>query len=90
MNCRPGIARLVEKEWGYLRDYRMNAPAGCLVLTSSRGADDLGVALTEAASRGFIPKEMFTGAAFARLLLEPELYTPFLTYALEVARVAKG
>ena len=39
-----------------------------VVLTSSRGADDLGAALGEAPSRGFIPKETFSGAAFAVLL----------------------
>ncbi len=43
-----------------------DAPA--VVLTSSRSADDLGVALNETVSRGFIPKERFTGAAFRRLL----------------------
>lgn len=39
------------------------APA--VVLTSSRSADDLGVALSETPARAFIPKAAFTGAAFA-------------------------
>ena len=39
-----------------------------VVLTSSRSARDLGVALTEAPARGFIPKASFTGAAFAELV----------------------
>lgn len=39
-----------------------------VVLTSSRRAEDLGAALGEAPSRGFIPKEAFTGAAFAAIL----------------------
>ena len=39
-----------------------------VVLTSSRSAGDLGVALAEAPARGFIPKASFTGAAFAELL----------------------
>ncbi len=42
------------------------APA--VVLTSSRSARDLGVALREASARGFIPKASFTGAAFAELV----------------------
>lgn len=42
-----------------------------VVLTSSRSARDLGVALDEAPARGFIPKAGFTGAAFARLLVQP-------------------
>jgi DNA-binding NarL/FixJ family response regulator len=42
------------------------APA--VVLTSSRSARDLGVALREAPARGFIPKASFTGAAFAKLV----------------------
>ena len=39
-----------------------------VVLTSSRSAGDLGVALREAPARGFIPKASFTGAAFAELV----------------------
>ena len=39
-----------------------------VVLTSSRSAGDLGVALDEAPARGFIPKARFTGAAFAELV----------------------
>ena len=42
-----------------------------VVLTSSRSADDLGAALDEAPSRGFIPKERFTGAGFTALLERP-------------------
>jgi DNA-binding NarL/FixJ family response regulator len=45
-----------------------DAPA--VVLTSSRNADDLGAVLDQAPSRGFIPKDKFTGAAFAALLEE--------------------
>jgi CheY-like chemotaxis protein len=47
------------------------APA--VVLTSSRAAQDLGVALAEAPSRGFIPKERFSSGAFAALLEGHEL-----------------
>lgn len=39
-----------------------------VVLTSSRTADDLGIALDDSAARGFIPKEEFSGPAFARVL----------------------
>jgi DNA-binding NarL/FixJ family response regulator len=39
-----------------------------VVLTSSRSACDLGIALAEAQARGFIPKASFTGAAFAELV----------------------
>ena len=39
-----------------------------VVLTSSRSERDLGVALREAQARGFIPKDSFTGAAFAELV----------------------
>jgi hypothetical protein len=39
-----------------------------VVLTSSRSADDLGAALDEAPARGFIPKNTFSGEAFAALL----------------------
>jgi DNA-binding NarL/FixJ family response regulator len=39
-----------------------------VVLTSSRSAHDLGVGLSEAPARGFIPKASFTGAAFAELV----------------------
>lgn len=46
-----------------------DAPA--IVLTSSRSARDLGVALNEAPVRGFIPKAAFTGAALAALLERP-------------------
>ncbi len=42
------------------------APA--VVLTSSRSACDLGVALNETPARGFIPKAAFTGAAFTELV----------------------
>ena len=38
-----------------------------VVLTSSRSADDLGVALLDAPARGFIPKESFTSAALMEL-----------------------
>src|SRR5262249_7713999 len=43
-----------------------NAPA--VVLTSSRSAHDLGVAVREAPARGFIPKASLTGAAFAEMV----------------------
>lgn len=39
-----------------------------VVLTSSRSAADLGVALDDARARGFIPKGEFSGAAFAELV----------------------
>jgi CheY-like chemotaxis protein len=39
-----------------------------VVLTSSRSAVDLGVALRAAPARGFIAKSKLTGAAFAALL----------------------
>ena len=39
-----------------------------VVLTSSRSDHDLGVALSQAPARGFIPKASFTGAAFAELV----------------------
>jgi len=39
-----------------------------VVLTSSRSASDLGVALREAPARGFIPKASFSGSAFAELV----------------------
>ncbi len=39
-----------------------------VVLTSSRSACDLGVALDAARARGFIPKADFSGAAFAELV----------------------
>jgi DNA-binding NarL/FixJ family response regulator len=42
-----------------------------VVLTSSRSARDLGLALQEAPARGFIPKAAFTGSAFAALLGSP-------------------
>ena len=42
------------------------APA--VILTSSRSADDLGLALNETPARGFIPKAALTGAAFADLV----------------------
>ncbi len=42
-----------------------------VVLTSSRSARDLGIALDEAPARGFIPKAGFSGAAFAELLGRP-------------------
>lgn len=44
------------------------ADAPAVVLTSSRSAHDLGVALREAPSRGFIPKAGFSGPAFGALL----------------------
>jgi two-component system, NarL family, nitrate/nitrite response regulator NarL len=46
---------------------RENAPPS-VILTSSRSEQDLGVRLREAPARGFIPKESFTGAAFAELV----------------------
>jgi DNA-binding NarL/FixJ family response regulator len=42
-----------------------------VILTSSRSADDLGAALEDAPARGFIPKDTFSGAAFAALVGEP-------------------
>jgi DNA-binding NarL/FixJ family response regulator len=39
-----------------------------VVLTSSRSADDFGVALRESSARGFIPKASLTGPAFAELV----------------------
>jgi DNA-binding NarL/FixJ family response regulator len=42
--------------------------APVVVLTSSRSAQDLGVAVREAPARGFIPKASLTGAAFAELV----------------------
>lgn len=42
-----------------------------VVLTSSRSAADLGVALEKAPARGFIAKSAFSGRAFAALV-EPE------------------
>src|SRR6188472_1495246 len=42
------------------------APA--IVLTSSRSAGDLGVALRDAPARGFIEKAALTGTAFAELV----------------------
>jgi DNA-binding NarL/FixJ family response regulator len=39
-----------------------------VVLTSSRSATDLGVALAEAPARGFVPKSSLTGDAFAELV----------------------
>jgi DNA-binding NarL/FixJ family response regulator len=45
---------------------RFGAPA--VVLTSSRSASDLGVALEEAPKRGFLPKSAFSGRAFAKLV----------------------
>jgi DNA-binding NarL/FixJ family response regulator len=39
-----------------------------VVLTSSRSADDLGVALVDAPARGFIPKSSLSGAALAELV----------------------
>jgi DNA-binding NarL/FixJ family response regulator len=42
--------------------------ATAVVLTSSRSARDLGVALEEAPQRGFIPKSAFSGEAFAELV----------------------
>jgi hypothetical protein len=38
------------------------------VLTSSRSAEDLGVALEEAGAKGFIPKSSFSGTTFAELV----------------------
>jgi DNA-binding NarL/FixJ family response regulator len=45
--------------------------AAVVVLTSSRSAADLGAALAEAPARGFIPKNDFSGEAFAALVSEP-------------------
>ena len=45
--------------------------APTVVLTSSRSARDLGMALDAAPARGFIPKAGFTGAAFAEVLGRP-------------------
>ena len=42
--------------------------APTVVLTSSRSARDLGLALDEAPAHGFIPKAGFTGSAFAELV----------------------
>jgi len=42
-----------------------------VVLTSSRSARDLGVALVRAPARGLVPKAAFTGAALAQLLERP-------------------
>jgi DNA-binding NarL/FixJ family response regulator len=42
-----------------------------VVLTSSRSAGDLGVALTTTPARGFIGKSALTGAAFAEILKSP-------------------
>jgi DNA-binding NarL/FixJ family response regulator len=39
-----------------------------VVLTSSRGAEEFGVALDEAEADGFIPKNELSGASLARLL----------------------
>jgi DNA-binding NarL/FixJ family response regulator len=44
-------------------------PAMVVVLTSSRSASDLGVALRDSPARGFLPKASFTGSAFAELLV---------------------
>jgi DNA-binding NarL/FixJ family response regulator len=44
------------------------ADAPAVVLTSSRSARDLGVALDETPACGFIPKAALTGPAFARLV----------------------
>jgi DNA-binding NarL/FixJ family response regulator len=43
------------------------APAA-VVLTSSRSAEDFGVALDDAAARGFIPKCAFSASRFAALI----------------------
>jgi DNA-binding NarL/FixJ family response regulator len=43
-------------------------PPPAVVLTSSRSARDLGVALRETPARGFIAKASFTAAAFAELV----------------------
>jgi DNA-binding NarL/FixJ family response regulator len=43
-------------------------PPPAVVLTSSRSAGDLGVALREAPALGFIPKAAFSGPAFAELV----------------------
>ena len=45
-----------------------SADAPAVVLTSSRSARDLGIALDEALARGFIPKAALTGPAFAELV----------------------
>ena len=51
--------------------WRRRPDAPTVVLTSSRSARDLGVALDEAPARGFIPKAGFSGAAFAEVLGRP-------------------
>jgi two-component system response regulator FimZ (fimbrial Z protein) len=43
-------------------------PSTRVVLTSSRGAEELGVALDEAEADGFIPKSELSGASLIRLL----------------------
>jgi DNA-binding NarL/FixJ family response regulator len=45
-----------------------SAEPPAVVLTSSRSADDLGIALAEAPARGFVPKASLTGRAFAELV----------------------
>jgi DNA-binding NarL/FixJ family response regulator len=52
------IAALLAKRFG--------GPA--VVLTSSRSASDLGVALDETPMKGFLPKSAFSGRAFAELI----------------------
>jgi len=42
--------------------------ATAVVLTSSRSASDLGVALAETPKKGFIPKSAFSGRAFTELV----------------------
>jgi DNA-binding NarL/FixJ family response regulator len=44
--------------------------ATAVVLTSTRSAADFGAALSGAPARGFIPKDDFTGEAFAALVDE--------------------
>ena len=45
--------------------------AAAVVLTSSRSAADLGAALEDTPARGFIPKNTFSGEAFAALVNKP-------------------
>jgi DNA-binding NarL/FixJ family response regulator len=45
--------------------------ATAVVLTSSRSAVDLGVGLDKKPARGFIPKDRFSGEAFAALVNGP-------------------
>ena len=44
------------------------APTAAVVLTSSRSAEDFGVALDEVPARGFIPKSAFSARRFTALV----------------------